>query len=1010
VMVTNVRRLLRHGQEEIDLFLGSKAPLMTSRKSLASFAVLLFAIALVAVSASAQSNGADLAISALAATPELPGASFTYHVFVANLGPNGSPGPGIITGTLPAGVTPTHCVVAWDGPFEGIPGTCVIVGQSITGTVPQSLGLPTSGQQYRLDLDATLTPSAPSGGTVYSASFSVSGASSDPNPANNSATAVITTPAPLSITVNPKQLNFGVVALNHNSASFTISVANTGKSAFSYHTPVLAGDFVQSDDSCAFLPGGATRDLLLTPGMSCAATVVFAPRSLGPASGTITFNETDWVGQSAQQVLQLSGVGSTIALQPSNITFPPQVDGTSSSVGIALVNVASTPVPIGEIQTNASFSQTNDCAGVAQPQSSCNISVSFTPTVAGPISGTLTVPVQAPNSPLVATLQGAGSAVKLTPFPIQSPTFDFGTQDLGTPSDPFQVMLTNVSSQPLTINSISTTGSGFDNKDDCPHRLHAGESCTISTTFRPTLDGPDVGSLVIDPKDPMGPQIFRLSGTGVGFLHNVVVLHYDYLVADNHTHDPEVVAPGAIQEFVKAFADHGIAVIIDPHHTAIPESVLSAIYFPTLVFGAGNCGGAPGFVNFYDVKAAYYHPKHPRTHYVIFGHTIVSTAAEGECDPSAFSGFAELPGQNFVIAMTQLVFAGTPASFQSFVVASAVMHELGHNLGLHHGGGIGIFGDDTNFKPNYISVMNYNHIFSGIPEADAVGSANLRSCNRDRDCSGDGGSCIDLGTLDVPAKACLRLDYSSHLLPTGGNTPGALNERDLNELAGLGSGTSDMFFFTDGQCRFQMAPSTGPVDWDGDGSPTNEHASAHVTADLFCPTSFRLTLPGFNDWEALAGKLDATEAENEANSGAPRPVAVEKDLETLRQKHLLYPPRPAEIVVHPGCPLSSVPLAPGQPGTVTITIPGTGSLDVSQVDLSSLNLHGIKPLNATIVDADGDSRPDLVLTFDSAQLHLNPEKKEVRLTGWLKNSQRFVASAPVTIVNDMSTQPAECRN
>ncbi len=984
---------------------------MTYRESLASFAVLLVAVAFVCMPASAQSNAADLSISALAATPELPGASFTYHVFVSNLGPGSAQGPAVITGTLPAGVTPTHCVAGWGGPFEDIPGTCVIVGQSVTGTIPQSLGLANSAQQYFLDLDATLTPSAANGGTVYSASFSVSGASSDPNPANNSTAAVITTPAPLSITVSPKQLSFGVVALNHNSSSLTISVANTGKSAFFYHTPVLTGDFAAIDDSCTGFPRlGITTEVLVTPGVTCVATVVFTPASLGPASGTITFNETDLVGQSAQQVLPLSGVGSSIALEPSNFTFPqPQPDGTSASVGISLINVAGTPVPLGEIQTSPGFSQTNDCAGVAQPQSTCNISVSFMPTVVGPFSGTLTVPVPASGNPLVATLQGTGSAVKLTPFPIQSPTFDFGTQDLGTPSDPIQVMLTNVSSQPLTINSISTTGSGFDNKDDCPRRLHAGESCTISTTFRPTLDGPDVGSLVIDPKDPMGPQIFRLTGTGVGILHNVVILHYDYLVADNHTHDPEVVAPGAIQEVVKAFADHGIALIIDPHHTAIPESVLSPIYDPTIVLGAGNCGGKPGFVNFYDLKAAYFHSKRQRTHYVVFGHTIADTVGEGACDPSAFSGYAELPGQNFVIAMGQLVFVGAPASFQRFVVASAVMHELGHNLGLHHGGGSGVFGDDTNFKPNYLSVMNYNHIFSGIPEADAVGSANLRSCNRDRDCSGDGGSCIDLGLLDAPAKSCLRLDYSSQLLPTGGNTPGALNESDLNEVAGLGSGTSDMFFFTDGQCNFQGAPSTGPVDWDGDGSPTNEHASAHVTADLVCPTSFRLTLPGFNDWEALTGNLDATEAENQANSGAPRPVAVEMEMETLRQKHLLYPPRPAEIVVHPGCSLSSAPLAPGQPGTVTITIPGTGSLDVSQVDLSSLNLHGIKPLSATIVDANGDGPPDLVLMFDTAQLHLGPQRKEVRLTGWLKNSQRFVASAPVTIVNDMSTQPAECR-
>ncbi len=30
------------------------------------------------------------------------------------------------------------------------------------------------------------------------------------------------------------------------------------------------------------------------------------------------------------------------------------------------------------------------------------------------------------------------------------------------------------------------------------------------------------------------------------------------------------------------------------------------------------------------------------------------------------------------------------------------MHELGHNLGLQHGGA-----DDWNNKPNYLSVMNY---------------------------------------------------------------------------------------------------------------------------------------------------------------------------------------------------------------------------------------------------------------------------------------------------------------
>jgi len=43
--------------------------------------------------------------------------------------------------------------------------------------------------------------------------------------------------------------------------------------------------------------------------------------------------------------------------------------------------------------------------------------------------------------------------------------------------------------------------------------------------------------------------------------------------------------------------------------------------------------------------------------------------------------------------------------------ASTLMHELGHNLGLGHGGGDDLSTDEIahNCKPNYVSVMNYDH-------------------------------------------------------------------------------------------------------------------------------------------------------------------------------------------------------------------------------------------------------------------------------------------------------------
>ena len=125
------------------------------------------------------------------------------------------------------------------------------------------------------------------------------------------------------------------------------------------------------------------------------------------------------------------------------------------------------------------------------------------------------------------------------------------------------------------------------------------------------------------------------------------------------------------------------------------------------------------------------------------------------------------------------------------------MHELGHNLRLEHGGG-----DDVNYKPNYLSVMNYLYE-GGIPRADSIGS-------------------------NVPDRALTYLDYSEQALPISGNTPGALDTTDLNEPAGLGSGTADVFSYFDANCTLRTAASNGPVDWDGDGTTINLHAAAEM--------------------------------------------------------------------------------------------------------------------------------------------------------------------------------------
>lgn len=75
-----------------------------------------------------------------------------------------------------------------------------------------------------------------------------------------------------------------------------------------------------------------------------------------------------------------------------------------------------------------------------------------------------------------------------------------------------------------------------------------------------------------------------------------------------------------------------------------------------------------------------------------------------ELSSSEVLGIGELPGDDFIVAMNGFRSEDPPPSVRldQITEASTFMHELGHTLGLHHGGD-----DDVNYKPNYFSVMNY---------------------------------------------------------------------------------------------------------------------------------------------------------------------------------------------------------------------------------------------------------------------------------------------------------------
>jgi len=297
--------------------------------------------------------------------------------------------------------------------------------------------------------------------------------------------------------------------------------------------------------------------------------------------------------------------------------------------------------------------------------------------------------------------------------------------------------------------------------------------------------------------------------------------------------------------------------------------------------------------------------RQPFFHFMIAGYNYGGTASSGNS--------RGIPTSDFLVTLGSF-FNGVGTVNQQ---AGTFMHELGHNLGLHHGGAPN---DDNNFKSNYLSIMNYMFQMSGLTKNGVSGN----------------------------------FDYSE----LGGPLP-TLNESALSESLGLGSaatGYGTSHYCSSSKSYVSVSNAAGPIDWNCNGTIDPGTVAYDIDGDNPSQTTPSSTLAPYDDWPNLVYNGGLIGHGNQVTL----PPEAPPDMHTPDVFQQIAMPVPVDV--DPGqCP--NPISASHSPATFDVSIvsaPASGdtpAFDATQVDPSTVKVESVSPLTSPAPRIDDEAAP-----------------------------------------------------